>query len=112
MADLQQMVVDLRQEVEPYFQTPSVRDSADFVLLEAAELKDATMKAGCADMVYLRARPGKGWAGVEDEIGDVLLMVLTLAAQLGMDAERALAKTCDKIRRRVADKMAREEGGA
>ena len=100
MNELQHDILEFRSEVEVQgFYTPSPRDSACFSLTEAAELLDAMMKAGYSDMAYLRARPDA--TGITDELGDLLLMTLTLANQLNIDVEEALARSKNKIRARA-----------
>jgi NTP pyrophosphatase (non-canonical NTP hydrolase) len=98
---LQLMVSTFRYEVERLgFCEPTPRDSMAFIITEAAELLDAMLKGGYGDMEYVRARPQE--KDVEGEMGDLLLMVLTLANQLDIDTTRALNRSMDKIRARLA----------
>ncbi len=95
----QHKVLGFRERVEADFPTPSPRDSAAFVAIEAGELQDAVLKAGYSDARYLRNDPDG--ADVEGELGDLLFMALTLANQLGINADRALRRTLAKIERRI-----------
>ncbi len=70
------------------FDWPSVEGSREKLTEELGELD--------------RAMSGGDRAEVEQELGDVLFAVVNLARHLGVDAERALGKTCDKFEARFA----------
>jgi NTP pyrophosphatase (non-canonical NTP hydrolase) len=97
--NLQKAVSDFRMKVERDFPTPSPRDSVAFVITEAAEVLDAMLKAGYCDARYLRNRPLS--KDIEGELGDLVLMVATLANGLGVNLNKALYKSMAKIEERI-----------
>ena len=93
-------VLAFRREVEDVFPTPSVTDSLLFLNSECGELNDA----------YVRFRGGgrnrdasADVGALRREIGDMQLMLATVAAHFGIDVETALEETFAKIRRRVSE---------
>lgn len=71
---------------------------------EIAELREELEQHDDADAEYRRR--------LEDEIGDVLFAIANVARKLGIDAERAMAGTNRKFRRRFAsiEAAARRDG--
>lgn len=73
----------------------------------AERLLDLTSEVGEVAKEVLKATgygerafaPPEAWA---EELGDLLYCVLALAAETGVDAERALAGALDKMERRLA----------
>ncbi len=74
--------------------------------LEAAELEfdwrhlDELWDKLAEEVGELKEAAGQGRDRSEDELGDLLFMAVNLARHLGVDAERALARTNAKFERR------------
>jgi NTP pyrophosphatase (non-canonical NTP hydrolase) len=109
-SEQQHAVMALRAELaERAWKTPTVFDSWAFVSTEMAELLeamglqaaivqlgDALLRAGYGDQAYSRNHDRE--ARIFDEMGDVMLMLCTLATRLDIDLDEALQHSIDKIR--------------
>lgn len=85
----QQLVADLRAVVGDKWPTPNVFDSWAFLVTEVGELGDVLLRRGYGDSQgYVRNNPKE--ADLVKELGDVYLMLCTLATCLEVDLGEAL----------------------
>jgi len=103
---LQNDVASFRQEVESDFPTPSTMDAWAFLVTEVAEIGDALIRNGFGSMKYLRGT--RNPKRVEEEVGDAVLMLATLANLTNIDMEVALrlANERDQKTRSIMERWA------
>lgn len=87
----QQLVSSFREQVEHVWPTPSVVDSVRYTNQELGELDSALMKVGFSDNEnYVRSNDGNGMSDVLLELGQALMMLITLANELQVSTDRCL----------------------
>lgn len=92
----QYLVARLRQEVEAKWPTPSIMDAWAYLVTEVGEVGDALLRAGFGHRKdYVRNHPRE--FNLEAELGDVHLMLCTLASLLGVDLDDALQGRIDHL---------------
>jgi NTP pyrophosphatase (non-canonical NTP hydrolase) len=92
------MVKEFRKEYEDAWPTPPVMDCWNYIVQEIAEVGDWLMRNGYGqrnDYFRMHSRFGDTKALVE-ELGDVLVMVCTLATLLDIDVEDAAIAALDE----------------
>jgi NTP pyrophosphatase (non-canonical NTP hydrolase) len=99
MNDDQRLVRHVRERTGHKWRQPSVVDCERFILQELGELSDALMRAGYADENYARnhQRAGTVDERVRHELGDVIMMVVSLCNLLELDASELLRERMDHI---------------
>lgn len=90
---MQNAVKALHAAVPPsIWPEPDVIDSYIFLVTEVGEVGDLLMRSGHSLYKYVRNSPDEATPErLAHELGDVMLMLCTLATQLGIDLEAALA---------------------
>jgi NTP pyrophosphatase (non-canonical NTP hydrolase) len=82
-------VIGLREDIGDKWPNPGIMDSYVFIVTEVGELGDALLRTGYGLRgTYVRNRVKE--ASIKNELGDVLLMLCTLATELGIDLDEAL----------------------
>lgn len=97
LSEAQQDVALLRLDIGDKWPDPNVMDSYVFLVSEVGEVGDALLRAGyghSADYVRNHTK----YVFIEHELGDVYLMLCTLATKLGIDLDDALQGCIDKLR--------------
>lgn len=85
----QQQVADLRETIGDKWPHPDAFDSWAFLITEVGELGDALLRRGYGALsYYVRNNPRE--ADLAKELGDVYLMLCTLATRLEIDLGEAL----------------------
>ena len=101
--DNQEAVRQLREAIEDKWPTPDVIDSYLFLVSEIGEVGDALLRAGYGSRGdYIRHHATRV-RELEAELGQVLLMLCTLASALDIDLRIALAIEVDKVYERHGD---------
>lgn len=100
--DLQRTMMETRNSIRDEFFWPTNADCVRFILQELAEVDDILMRLGFMDKDYLRAHDDV--VTLDDlamELGDLLVMCLTLCSINGVDAEEAVLLSLNKMVRRA-----------
>ena len=89
----QGVVKAVRREIGHKWRRPSIIDCCRFIGQEHSELDDALMRAGHSDAEYARNHQrGDPDEMVRHELGDLYMMVLTMANLLEVDLSELLAE--------------------
>jgi NTP pyrophosphatase (non-canonical NTP hydrolase) len=98
----QHKVSQLRCDLEGEWPYPDTVDSYIFLVSEIGEVGDALLRVGYGHRSnYVRNREKE--VVVAAELGDVYLMLCTLATCLGVDLDDALQDCIDKLRSKYGD---------
>ncbi len=101
----QQLVDQLRRDTGDLFLMPDIPTTTLFLVSEVGEVCDCVIRLMEPD--FLRSNPGVTesnlLANLEMELGDVLLMLATLATQYNIYLEDALCRAIAKVRRRYEE---------
>lgn len=97
LSEAQQRVALLRLEIGDKWTQPDVMDSYVFLVSEIGEVGDALLRANFGHRRDY-SRNNTKYADVAAELGDVFLMLCTLATTLGIDLDSALQGCVDKLR--------------
>jgi NTP pyrophosphatase (non-canonical NTP hydrolase) len=93
----QQRVAMLRLEIGDKWPDPDVMDSYVFLVSEIGEVGDALLRANFGHRGDYSRNHAKQ-VDVAAELGDVFLMLCTLATTLGVDLDSALQGCIDKLK--------------
>ena len=97
LSEAQQRVALLRLEIGDEWPGPDVMDSYIFLVSEIGEVGDALLRANHGHRGdYSRNNPKQ--ADLNAELGDVYLMLCTLATRLGIDLDAALQGCIDHLK--------------
>lgn len=97
LSKAQQDVATLRLEIGDKWPEPDVMDSYVFLVSEIGEVGDALLRSNYGHRGdYSRTRAITD--DIPHELGDVLLMLCTLATCLGIDLDEALQNCIDKLK--------------
>ena len=99
LSKAQQTVALLRLEIGDKWPDPDVMDSYVFLVSEVGEVGDALLRAGYGHRGDY-SRNNEKEVLLEHELGDVYLMLCTLATELGIDLDSALQGCIDKLRKK------------
>jgi len=98
MNDMQDFVALMRRKLKGKFPHPDEKDSLLYIFTELAEVADVLLRISNPD--HKRSHPMNGHleAHLEKELGDVQLMLCTLANHFDIDLIEACADyCCDKL---------------
>ena len=108
LSQAQQDVSLLRLEIEDRWPDPDVMDSYVFLVSEIGEVGDALLRAGYGHRTDY-SRNNTKYVDVAAELGDVYLMLCTLATALGVDLDQALQECIEKLRRKYGHSRPSDE---
>jgi len=99
LSKAQQDVAMLRLDIGDLWPDPGVIDSYVFLVSEVGEVGDVLLRRGYGHRGdYVRNNEKETL--LEAELGDVYLMLCTLATELGIDLDSALQGCIDKLRKK------------
>lgn len=99
---MQREVEEWRARVKHRFPTPDLIDCFLFIVSEVGELADALIRMRGGRYARNRAEEGST-ERVIDEIGDVGLMLTSLASHFEARIEDAIRATMDKVDKRIRE---------
>lgn len=99
----QRHIKHFRRRIKQDWPTPGVMDSWIFLVTEVAEVGDALLRAGYGENQHY-VRNNEKQPNLEMELGDVYLMLCTLANHLHIDLSEALDRTLDKVSNTINEK--------
>jgi len=97
LSKAQRKVAELRLDIGDKWPDPDVMDSWTFLVTEVGEAGDALLRAGYGHRTDYSRNSAKE-SNVRNELGDVYLMLCTLATCLGVDLDSALQDRIDHLR--------------
>lgn len=98
--NIQRRVEHFRECYGSSWVLPSIHDTFLFIVSEIGEISDVLLRQLPSRGDYFRMHEAQ--VDAEEEIGDAIVMLCTLASQLGIDVEKAVDATLEKIRRKIA----------
>lgn len=102
LSKAQRRVAELRLDIGDLWPDPDVMDSYVFLVSEVGEVGDVLLRRGYGHRGDY-ARNHEKEVLLEAELGDVFLMLCTLATALGVDLDSALQGCIDKLRSKHGD---------
>lgn len=89
-------VIELRYDLEGKFPHPGPLDTWVFLVTEIGEVGDAMLRLGYGELEYLRNSQKD--PDIKHELGDVMLMLCTLANHFNIDLSEAVRERIDHFR--------------
>ena len=94
MSNAQQAVADLREQLEgTAWRMPDAMDTWAFLVTEVAEVGDILLRLERPEYF----RNNEKCENLEDELGDVMVMLATLANIYNLDLDGLCYRTCNKL---------------